>query len=338
MKHRIKEYISFSDSLNNISVLGQDSDILLLIDENVWKHYYSYFIDFKHIIIQAKEENKSLATVEKIIRKMLDLNIDKKSLLIGIGGGIITDITGLVATLYMRGIRFGFFPTTLLSMCDASIGGKNGVNIGKIKNAVGTIHQPEFVINHIPFIKTLKNHDYKSGLGEVIKHSFLLPGPLYKFLISNKTKILAKDENTVYTMINHSIDVKATFVNADENETHIRQLLNFGHSIAHAIELDGKFSHGECVCIGMYLDTIIAHNMGICSVELLNSMSYILNEFEMPITTKFNASNLLNKILKDKKKSFDSINYILPYKTGRCKIIKIKLSDLEKQLTKIFHE
>ncbi len=316
----------------------RDRQIVILIDQQVNKLYEDVFDGYDKIIVPQGEHSKRLALVEEIIEILLDLEIKKDSLLIGVGGGVVTDITGFVGSVYMRGISFGFLPTTLLAMCDAAIGGKNGVNAGGIKNVAGTINQPGFIAVWPKFLKTLPENEYQNGMAEVIKHALLAGDDFVEFLLSNSGEILRNDEKVTIEMIQRSSDFKLSVVVKDEFDNDTRHLLNFGHTIAHAIETDSGLSHGESVSVGMNADVRIAKNLGMCDDETVKRVHQLCECFHLPTNIDFQIDELMLKITGDKKGRHDHISYVLPVAPGDFKIIKFTVNELKKQINRIVNE
>lgn len=316
----------------------RDRQIVMLIDQQVNKLYEEVFDGYDKIIVPQGEHSKRLALVDEIIEILVDLEFKKDSLLIGVGGGVVTDITGFVGSVYMRGISFGFLPTTLLAMCDAAIGGKNGVNAGGIKNLAGTIRQPEFVAVWPGFLKTLPEKEFCNGMAEVIKHALLDGNNFVDFLLSNAGDILNCEDKAIGEMIRRSSDFKLSVVEKDEFDNDTRHLLNFGHTIAHAIETDSGLSHGESVSVGMNADVRIAKNLGMCDDEMVKLVHQLCESFHLPTNIDFQIEELMQKITGDKKGRHDHIRYVLPVAPGDFKIIKFTVNELKKQINKIVNE
>ena len=209
----------------------------IISSSNLIKAYPDIFKEQRLIVIDDTESHKNLATIEKIVAELLELGIDRNSYIIGIGGGIVCDITGFVSHIYMRGVRFGLIPTTLLAMTDAAIGGKNGVNFNENKNFIGSFDNPDFIIADNKFVKTLPEHQYLSGLGEIIKYALIGNSNILNILKNKTDKILKRDSETIANLIRESVLTKVKIVEEDPDDKSIRHILNFGHTIGHSIEL-----------------------------------------------------------------------------------------------------
>jgi len=308
------------------------NDIVLISDSNVRTIYGSHFSEFNVIELKPGEESKSLITIENIYKQLLDLGIDKHGLIIGIGGGVVCDITGFVASTYLRGVRFGFAATTLLAQVDAAIGGKNGVNFLSYKNIIGTITQPEFVICDPKMLDTLPEKEYRCGLAEIVKSALVGNKELFSILESNIDTIIKKDKSILNKIITDAIKCKVSIVEQDEKDNGIRQILNFGHTLAHAIESKTGISHGEAVSFGISKSAQISVKMGLLSNSEFDRIKSILIKFDLPVELDFSFEELLPAITKDKKRNDDMINFILVKGIGEPIIHKFKTEELKELL------
>lgn len=241
------------------------SKAVMLVDENVLRLHPEKFESFQTITIPSGEENKTLHAVENVYRELIGMEIDRSSMLIGIGGGLTTDIAGFIASTYLRGIRFGFISTTLLGQVDASIGGKNGVNLDGYKNMIGVIRQPEFIWCDYSLLNTLEDKEYRSGIAEVIKYGVIRDPGLLLYVEEQMGALLNKDKVVLEEIISRCVRIKADFVQNDERESGERRLLNFGHTIGHAIERNYGLLHGEAISIGMVIAAGLSSARGLIS-------------------------------------------------------------------------
>lgn len=330
----IRNYINFIESipeyLNSIQ-----KEVILLVDENVDAIYSDFWKTYPKIVIPSDESSKSFEFIQEVIAKLLKMNAHRESFLIGIGGGVTTDITGFVASIYKRGLNFAFLPTTLLAMCDAALGGKNGINIGTIKNCVGTINQPKSVAIYPDFLDSLSSLEFQNGLGEVIKHAILSGQNDVDFLLKNADKIINKDSEIINILIENSIQFKMGIVEKDINETHDRRLLNFGHTLGHAIETSSYLSHGESVAIGIWHDTLLAFKNKYCTQQVVDNIKNIFDTFQFDLSLNIDFETLQEKILHDKKRYKDEIYYVFAFKLGDCRVIKMDYKTLIEQLKEI---
>lgn len=318
---------SLSDFLSSFK-----ENSILLIDRNVYKHHQSVFEDFRKIIIDANEASKSFKTTELIINELLQLKAHRETILINIGGGVISDLGGFVASIFKRGIKFGHIPTSLLAMCDAALGGKNGINFRETKNIIGTITNPEFVAIYPPFVETLNENEFKNGIAEIIKHSILESYEHYNFILDNKLAIKNRDKDILFKLIQRSVNYKIGIVKEDKNEQGNRRLLNFGHTMGHALEAIYGISHGKAVAIGMFYAAKLALKNGYCKEQTFDEILYILQEFEFETEFKYDLDKVIEKIYQDKKSYDENVNFIYPFSIGDCRVVKTNVELLKSQL------
>src|SRR5688572_19579218 len=231
-------------------MIGKEHAVLIT-DEHVFQAHKKKLKGWNCISLKPGEEYKVQATVDSIIEQLIEFKADRSTWLIGIGGGVVTDITGYVAAVYMRGLRFGFVPTSVLAMVDASIGGKNGIDVGIYKNLVGTIRQPEFLLYDYSLLKSLPDAEWINGFAEIIKHSCIKDKNLFTELEKNKPAFYRKNKAALAKLIKRNVEIKSAVVKVDEFEKGDRRLLNFGHTLGHAIENMYELSHGQAISIGM---------------------------------------------------------------------------------------
>jgi 3-dehydroquinate synthase len=304
-------------------------DVVVLTDANVKQYYEPLFPDFPVITIGTGESIKQLSTITEICDKLIELRADRSFFLLGIGGGIVCDITGFVASIYMRGIRFGFVSTTLLSQVDASIGGKNGVNFGGFKNMVGTFNQPEFVICDMGMLKTLPERIFRCGFAEMIKNAVIEDSDYFDYLEANYEKALQSDPIILEKMVAQSVQIKSNIVNRDEKEEGERRILNFGHTFAHAIEKNSGLYHGEAVSIGMVAAAVISHSKGLLSEKDVDRIRILLEHYKLPTDPRESRGKILEAIGKDKKKEGPRLHFVLLEKIGKACLVEITKDDLE---------
>ena len=286
-------------------------------------------------IVPAGEDSKSLSIYEDIIKYCTKINLSRKSLIIALGGGVIGDLAGFVASTYMRGIDICQIPTSLLAQVDSSVGGKTGINIGNLKNIIGTFYQPKFTYININALKTLPECEFISGMAEVIKYGIIYDYKLLDYIIENSEKILDRDNEILTYIIKRSIEIKADIVFEDEKEGGLRKILNFGHTFGHGIEKICKISHGEAVSIGMNMAFKLSLKKGYIDKTYYNQFIKACNKFNLPLMfnaflyeeeiTEDRKNNVNKEILEvmknDKKNSFRNINLILPIDFGKVKIV-----------------
>jgi 3-dehydroquinate synthase len=314
--------------------LKNEKNIVLLTDENVYKIYETYLnkITKNIVIIKAKEKNKNIKNILKIYYKFIELKVDKSFTVVSFGGGIVSDIAGFVSSTYMRGLNFVIIPTTLLSLIDASIGGKTGFNYKGIKNLIGTFKKPKFIIPKLSFLKTLKKQEIKNGVFEAIKCALIKDKNLFLFLKNSKKNILNLDTNTIKHLYKKTKKIKQNFVKKDFKDKNIRNVLNFGHTFAHTIEENLRLSHGEAVGLGMIFSSFVSFKKAYINQKTFNEILNLINKYKNFKKLDFTKDLILSKIFFDKKKQNNEIRFILITDIGRYRIEKISLELLESYL------
>lgn len=324
--------IVYSDSFDRISdeitALGRPyKRICIVADSNVAPLYAGTLKDALSKVteeitvceIPAGEEFKTLDTVKDIYKHLIENRYDRKDLLIALGGGVTGDICGYTAATYLRGVDFIQVPTTLLAQCDSSVGGKTGVDFDGYKNMVGAFYMPRLVYMNLSTLKTLDERQYFSGFAEVMKHGLIRDDKFYSWLIDNMYEICDRDFDTLKVMVYNNCMIKGKVVDADATEQGERALLNFGHTIGHAIEkaLDFKLLHGECVALGCVAAAFISWHHKLISMEEYYEIRDMFVPFNLPISVEDIDPEEILKITKsDKKMSGDKIRFILLNRIG----------------------
>jgi len=323
-----KSTILIGERLENIKKYLPVNMPIIITDTNVQKHLGHYFPPGAVITIDTGEGTKTLDTVGFLYDKLLELDADRASFVVGIGGGIVCDIAGFVASTYMRGIRFGFVSTTLLSQVDASVGGKNGVNFGGYKNMVGVFSQPEFVICDQNLLKSLPPREFQCGFAEIVKHGAIADDELFQFLEQNWARALDHDPEVIEKVVHDSVIIKSTIVNRDATEQGERRKLNFGHTLGHAIEKVLQVPHGEAVSAGMVLASKLSEKKGYLQIEDSIRLSSLLEKFRLPVRLEFNRQKVFEAIGKDKKREGDSLKFVLLKKIGEAVVHDISIQEI----------
>lgn len=322
--------VIFNSSYNDFrKFIPNGKKTVVITDSAIIKHYGSAFDGLPVIDIGQGEKNKTFRTLEVIFDQFLKLNVDRSWFVLGVGGGIVTDTTGFAASIYMRGLPFGFISTTLLSQVDASVGGKNGVNFGEYKNMIGVFAQPSFVICDPNVLSSLNHKEFISGFAEIIKAAAIRDLNLFGYLENNISKALEKDPEVLGNLIFESVKIKANVVQNDEKETGERRILNFGHTFAHAIELYMGLSHGEAVSIGMMLASEASVKLGFLQENEAVRLQNLLKNYGLPIRFAIDKSLVYQTLLKDKKREGDSINLVLLKGLGNAIVQKVSLKHME---------
>jgi 3-dehydroquinate synthase len=317
----------FAGGFSLLKEVVKPNETVLLVDENVHRHFEAKFKKWRTIVIPSGEKYKVQSTVDRIIQQLIDLGADRKTTLVGIGGGVVTDITGYVASVYMRGVRFGFLPTTLLAMVDASIGGKNGIDVGVYKNMVGVIRQPSFLLYDLAFLATLPEKEWRNGFAEIIKHAAIKDAAMFKQLELRDLSFFQKKKNEALLLIQRNAVLKSKVVQVDEFEKNERRMLNFGHTLAHAIETPYNLLHGEAVSIGMVFASRLSNQLlGFKGHERLVKA---IEQYSLPTSLDFDKQKAFDVLRRDKKKEADFMNFVLLERIGKARIEKIPLKELK---------
>jgi 3-dehydroquinate synthase len=322
--------IYLGEKLENLSkYLPKGKKVVVLTDENIVRHYSKQLQGYPIVVIGLGEPNKTMKTLEHIFEEFIRLEVDRSSFIVAVGGGIVCDVAGYAASSFMRGVKFGFVSTTLLSQVDASVGGKNGVNFQGYKNMIGVFAQPEFVICDITMFKTLDNKEFISGFAEIIKAAAIRDAALFDYLEANSEKALRYDEQVLEKVIYDSVAIKARVVQNDEREKGERKILNFGHTFAHSIEKNLGGLHGEAVSIGMVLASKASVKLGLLSPTDAERVEKLLVSFRLPVKLNLEKNKVYDAVLKDKKRDGDFINLILLDKIGSAVIQKVSIKTME---------
>lgn len=300
---------------------------VLLTDENVYAAHKSKFSGWNTIVLKAGEEYKIQATVDSVIESLIGMEADRKTILVGVGGGVITDLTGYIASIYMRGIGFGFIPTSLLALVDASIGGKNGIDVGDHKNLVGIIHQPVFILQDPALLDTLPIREWENGFAEVIKHGCIKDPVLFSQLEKNSLVEFQKKKQ-LSGLVKRNAMIKTRVVQRDEFESGERRILNFGHTLGHALETQYELSHGQAISIGMVAACRFSEKLaGFTQTERVVAL---LEKYNLPVYADFDKDKVFNVMKMDKKRERKQINYVLIGKIGKATIKTISINQLGK--------
>ena len=288
-----------------------DQEPILLVDEHVLCQHHDIFNAFRTITIPSGEAYKTLHTVENTYRELVKLEADRSTMLVGVGGGLATDVAGFVASTFLRGVPFSFISTTLLGQVDASIGGKNGVNLDGYKNMVGDFRQPSFVWCDLSLLSTLAHREYVSGIAEVIKYGAIWDVKFMDFLEENMEPLLKQDLKVLEQVVSVSAAIKVDVVEKDERESDLRRILNFGHTLGHAIERHRKVLHGEAVGMGMILAAQLSNKLGLLPSAEVTRLTHMIKSAGLPVDMKLDPEELLQNIRKDKKKSGEVVHFVL---------------------------
>lgn len=321
--------------LDKIAEIIKPEETVILTDSNLHKIYGERFPDCPIIVLPAGEKEKSFASVEHIIERLLQLEVDRSHFLLGIGGGVVCDIAGFVASIYMRGIQFGFVSTSLLSQIDASTGGKNGVNVGGFKNIAGNFTQPRFVVCDPELLKTLPEEEYLSGLGELVKYGLIKDKQLFELLENNIDLLRKRDLSFLTSVIEAAVKIKIEIVEKDEKENGERRLLNFGHTIGHAIELYTGMKHGIAVAHGIQIDSKLSADAGLLSESENKRIGNFLEKLGLLKSKVHIDDSIIELIKRDKKREKQVMHFVFLNGIGQGIIKPVAMEYLLNKLKKV---
>jgi len=323
----------FDDSFRNLHTIAGGSRIIAVTDTNVWEAHRKKFGRIETIVIPAGEQHKTQQTVDSIIVQLTEKMADRSTLLVGVGGGVVTDITGYAAAIYLRGIQVGFVPTTILAMVDAAIGGKNGVDVGLYKNIVGTIRQPAFLLYDYSLLKTLPHAEWVNGFAEVIKHAAIKDAGMFRLLKATNMGKLQKQRVALHQLIMRNALIKIKVVQADEFEQGERKLLNFGHTLGHAIENMLQLPHGFAISVGMVYAAHLSQKL--LRYKGMPQLLELLEQYELPTHAAFNMQDALHNLVMDKKRMSNTLHFVLLNRNGKAEVRPIPLEELNNLLLNI---
>ncbi|MCB1112774.1 MAG: 3-dehydroquinate synthase [Chlamydiales bacterium] len=338
MKINTQLPILFRDYKSALREKCQDySSAVAIIDEQLADLYE---IPYAQIAVKTGESAKTLQEAERCWKEMHRIGLDRRSVVIAIGGGATTDLGGFVGSCYMRGIPTIYVPTTLLAMADAAIGGKTGINFSGIKNLIGTFHDPDLTIIDITLLQTLPDREYRSGIAEIIKSAIISDDDFFKHLELEMPKILYRDPNALTNAIARACTIKSTIVNQDRRESSLRAILNYGHTFAHAIEALNPMLHGEAVAIGMSCAAHVSAAMGLCSQLTIDRLEALCHAASLPtaLSDTISDEELLAMMRSDKKNENGKLNLILTKNPGNVfRVADVNPTTIKEALTKKRH-
>lgn len=301
---------------------------VIITDDNVFKLYGNRFPIAPVFSLPPGEGSKKLAVIEHLAEQLLESGIDRTGIVLAIGGGVVCDVAGFLASIYMRGIRCGYVSSTLLSQVDASTGGKNGVNLEGTKNMLGTIRQPEFVICDTMMLKTLPEEEYLSGLAELIKTAIIGDKELFELIEKSIDEILDRNSDLLTLLIAKSVRFKGIVVSKDERETGLRRILNFGHTFGHAVEMQKAIKHGYAVASGMEVATEFSFEKSFISLEEKDRIDTLLKRFKLIGNNNLTDDQMKKHVLHDKKKTGADINFVFTKGIGNAVVEKVSVNEV----------
>ena len=318
----------FAYGISHLKEITDPKTTVLVTDENIAGAHAKRFKGWKTIVLKPGEEFKVQSTVDSIIKQLIEYEADRKTVLVGVGGGVITDIVGYVASVYMRGLRFGFIPTSLLALVDASIGGKNGIDVGVYKNMVGIIRQPTFILHDMVFLNSLPQKEWENGFAEIIKHACIRDAAMFGELEKMSLKKYQAKKISICELVQRNAMIKAGVVKRDEFEKNERRLLNFGHTLGHALENQYQLMHGQAVAIGMAYACRISEQLN--GFNQTKRVTSVIEKYGLPTSLSFEKQKVFDVLKMDKKREKKEMNYVLLEKIGKGVTRSIPLPQLEK--------
>ena len=306
----------------------------IIFDKKVKMLYFNEYQSVNTFTLESSEHNKSFESYQKIISELDNSKIDRNVTIIAIGGGVVCDLAGFVASTYKRGTKLIYVPTTLLAMVDAAIGGKNAVNFNNVKNLIGTFRMPDRILISSEFLKTLNRDEIINGMAEVVKISLVYDS----FLFNDLDKLLEIVQNKIYNpkslneIIRQAIRLKMSVVEQDFNDHGIRNILNFGHTVGHSIEAAYGISHGRAVAYGMKAAAYMSLKYKLITNDIYEQIITILQNYGFELSFNFDSEILMNFILNDKKKKSEYIKEILLKDIGEYEFRNISITDYRKFL------
>jgi 3-dehydroquinate synthase len=321
--------IVIGESLRNLTQYISYEKAAIITDANVRRLYSKDFPPGEIIEIGTGETIKNLGTVQGIYKKLIEIEADRSWFILGVGGGIVCDIAGFAASTFLRGVKFGLVPTTLLSQADAGVGGKNGVNFKGYKNMVGVFHQPECVLCDLNLLRSLPEREISCGLAEIIKHAAIADAELFSYLEQTYKKALALEVDVIERLVSDSLLIKSSIVVRDETERGERRKLNFGHTFGHAIEKSIGLSHGEAVSVGMVIASELSVKRGLLPEEGRQRILELLKHLRLPTRVRIDREAVLDAIRRDKKRIGEGVSFVLLQGIGTAVVEEVPLKELE---------
>ncbi|MGC4113215.1 MAG: 3-dehydroquinate synthase [Myxococcales bacterium] len=326
--------IVLGDVRTHLPALCAKRRVVVVTDATVRRLHAATFPAGADVIeIGQGEANKTLETVARIYERFLELQLDRRALVVGIGGGIVCDVAAYAAATWLRGLDTGLVPTTVLAQADAGIGGKNGVNFKGLKNQIGTIRQPGFVLCDPAYLKTLAEAEVKSGLAEVIKAGAIADAALFELLEAQAPAVLSLEAEPLSRAMSGALAVKHRVVEEDEFETGLRRTLNFGHTIGHAWEALLGVRHGEAVAAGMVFAARLSEARGRLAKGQAERLERLVTRFGLPTRLQADPDAVLEAVGSDKKRAGDSVHLVLLERIGQAVVDLVPLTELRRALT-----
>lgn len=320
------------ESIGNLQRYLPDARIFVITDRHIGDLYGHHWKGLPTYCVEPGEKSKSPDSATELYRWLINHEADRKSFVVGIGGGMVCDLAGYVASTFLRGIGFGFVATSLLAQVDASVGGKNGINIDGFKNLVGTFNQPAFVICDTDLLESLPPTELRNGLAEVVKHALIADADMFSYIETHAQAILQLDTDMINYLVSRSVKIKAHVVSQDEREAGLRRILNLGHTWGHAVEKTDALPHGYAVSIGLVFAAGVSVSKRLMLQREKERMENLLLKLGLPLMTRTNPTLVFEALLKDKKKEADFMHFVLMKGIGDVVIEPLAIRDLRDYL------
>jgi 3-dehydroquinate synthase len=319
-------------SVKKLRELAPTESSIVVTDENISRLHGAHFKGYKTLIVPPGEDAKSVETVQRLAQELTTLEAHRKTMLVGVGGGVVCDLAGFLSSVYMRGMPVGLVPTTLLAAVDASIGGKNGVNLGLHKNLLGTVCQPRFILQDTDMLDTLPDAEWSNGFAEVIKYGCISDIRIFNTLSHSDITFYKKTRQALDELIAGCVDVKNKIVNADEDETGLRRILNFGHTAGHAFERLHNLPHGAAVGLGMLVACLVSEKVAGLDPGAKDKLANTLAAYGLPTSLDYNPEEVAALLRADKKRTDDGVNYVVMEAFGKVRVENLQFSVIEDAL------
>jgi 3-dehydroquinate synthase len=340
IKQTQRTYVDFEFDWGKFEKIAKEyTCVIVLVDSSIDPIHHLYVpIKYPKIKIDSSESLKNLQTVEEIIQKMVDFEVDKSTLCVVIGGGNVLDIGGFVCSIYKRGIDFAYLPTSILAAVDTAIGGKNGINHEVAKNLIGTINQANFIFYDVQLFKTLTKKLFLNGLAEVVKYGFTLDKELFNYLEKFSLEDIMNDEFILFNIVKRCHVLKSKLISLDPSDKNDRKKLNFGHTLGHAFEKHSAISHGFAISQGMFFGIMYSTKMGKLDPKIATRMISILKKFELIDQFDYSIDDIWSFILHDKKRKGKTFDLTFITSIGESEVISVEINDFKHTLNILFHE
>ncbi len=319
-------------SVKKLRELAPRESSIVVTDENVARLHGAHFQGYRTLTVSAGEDSKSIETIQRLAEELATHEAHRNTFLVGVGGGMISDLTGFLASVYMRGTPVGFVPTTLLAAVDAAVGGKNGVNVGLHKNMLGTVRQPRFILQDTDLLETLPDKEWSNGFAEIIKYGCISDVRIFTTLSYSDITFYKKTRTALDELIAGCVDIKTKIVNADEDESGLRRILNFGHTAGHAFERLHGLAHGAAVGLGMLVACLVSEKVAGLDPAAKDKLANTLAAYGLPTALDFNPDEVAALLRTDKKRTDDGIDYVVMEALGKVRVESLPFSVIEDAL------